>query len=151
VLVQVDIEYTVGRQIRTKRGVHIGRMPIMLRSNRCVLFGASESELIAKDECPLDPGGYFVVRGTEKVILIQEQLSKNRMLVELDNDGDVMASVTSSGTQHKTISKVKYKKGIFQLAHNAFDSKGVNLVIVLKAMGIESDQVPQPPIKCVCI
>ena len=30
-------------------------------------------------------GGYFVVRGSEKVILIQEQLSKNRMIVEPDN------------------------------------------------------------------
>ena len=29
-------------------------------------------------ECPHDPGGYFVVRGTEKVILIQEQMSRNR-------------------------------------------------------------------------
>ena len=137
----MDIEYTVGRQIRTKRGVHIGRMPIMLRSNRCVLHGASEAELIKRDECPLDPGGYFVVRGTEKVILIQEQLSKNRMLVELDGDGDVMATVTSSDTQRKTITKVKHKKGIFQLAHNAFDAKGVNIAVVLKAMGIESDQV----------
>ena len=29
-------------------------------------------------ECPIDPGGYFIVKGQEKVILIQEQLSKNR-------------------------------------------------------------------------
>ena len=36
---QVDIEYTVGRQIRTKRGVHIGRVPLMLGCNRCVLAG----------------------------------------------------------------------------------------------------------------
>ena len=89
----MDIEYTVGRQIRTKRGVHIGRVPIMLRSNRCVLAGAADAELVKHHECPLDPGGYFVVRGTEKVILIQEQLSKNRMLVELDPDGDVVATV----------------------------------------------------------
>lgn len=33
-------------------------------------------------ECPLDPGGYFVVKGTEKVILIQEQLSKNRIIID---------------------------------------------------------------------
>jgi len=39
------------------------------------------------DECPIDPGGYFITRGTEKVILIQEQLSKNRLLVELDRNG----------------------------------------------------------------
>ncbi len=36
-------------------------------------------------ECPLDPGGYFVVKGTEKVILVQEQLSKNRIIVEADS------------------------------------------------------------------
>lgn len=38
-------------------------------------------------ECPHDPGGYFIVRGAEKVILIQEQLSKNRIIVELDTKG----------------------------------------------------------------
>ena len=32
-------------------------------------------------------GGYFITRGTEKVILIQEQLSKNRMIVEVDRTG----------------------------------------------------------------
>jgi DNA-directed RNA polymerase III subunit RPC2 len=47
-------------------------------------------------ECPLDPGGYFVVKGTEKVILVQEQLSKNRIIVETDSvKGIVQASCTS--------------------------------------------------------
>jgi DNA-directed RNA polymerase III subunit RPC2 len=46
------------------------------------------------NECPLDPGGYFITRGTEKVILIQEQLSKNRMLVELDRNNLMMCHVT---------------------------------------------------------
>lgn len=45
------------------------------------------------NECPLDPGGYFVVRGTEKVILIQEQLSKNRIIVDVDRKGNVGCSV----------------------------------------------------------
>ena len=39
------------------------------------------------NECAYDPGGYFVTRGQEKVILIQEQLSKNRMIVEVDRTG----------------------------------------------------------------
>jgi DNA-directed RNA polymerase III subunit RPC2 len=43
--------------------------------------------MAALGECPLDPGGYFVIRGTEKVILIQEQLSKNRIIVEMDRTG----------------------------------------------------------------
>lgn len=47
------------------------------------------------NECPLDPGGYFIVNGAEKVILVQEQLSKNRVIVETDAKKDtVQASVT---------------------------------------------------------
>ena len=42
-------------------------MPIMLRSSNCVLTGKSHAELARLNECPHDPGGYFVVRGTEKV------------------------------------------------------------------------------------
>ena len=56
----------------------------MLRSNKCVLTGCSEAQLARMIECPLDPGGYFIVKGTEKVILVQEQLSKNRIIVETD-------------------------------------------------------------------
>ena len=68
----------------------------MLRSKKCVLTGKNESELARMSECPLDPGGYFVVKGTEKVILVQEQLSKNRIIVETDGvKGVVQASCTS--------------------------------------------------------
>jgi DNA-directed RNA polymerase III subunit RPC2 len=66
----------------------------MLRSNKCNLYNKTESELAKMNECPLDPGGYFITRGTEKVILIQEQLSKNRMLVELDRNNLMTCHVT---------------------------------------------------------
>ena len=46
------------------------------------------------EECPIDPGGYFIVKGNEKVILIQEQLSKNRIIIETDSKGNIGASVT---------------------------------------------------------
>jgi len=48
----------------------------MLRSQKCILHGKSEAELAALKECAYDPGGYFIIKGTEKVILMQEQLSK---------------------------------------------------------------------------
>lgn len=69
------------------------RMPIMLRSSKCVLYNKSPAQLASLNECPLDPGGYFIVRGTEKVILIQEQLSKNRIIVDVDRKGNVGCSV----------------------------------------------------------
>lgn len=93
--INVTIQYTKGNKRIVKDGITIGRLPIMLRSNKCVLTGKSDMELAKMTECPLDPGGYFVVKGTEKVILVQEQLSKNRILIETDaRKSLVMASVT---------------------------------------------------------
>jgi DNA-directed RNA polymerase III subunit RPC2 len=92
----VTIQYTRGKSIVKRPNVEIGRIPIMLRSGRCVLSGKDEKQLARMTECPLDPGGYFVVKGTEKVILVQEQLSKNRIIVETDPvKGVVQASCTS--------------------------------------------------------
>ena len=91
----VNIEYSRGKQIVRRRHVTIGRMPIMLRSSKCVLAGKTEGQMSTLSECPLDPGGYFIVNGTEKVILVQEQLSKNRVLVETDPKKEIVqASVT---------------------------------------------------------
>lgn len=93
--VYVNVKYSRGKIEVHSKGVKIGRIPIMLRSSKCVLTGKSNAELAAMTECPLDPGGYFVVKGTEKVILVQEQLSKNRIIVETDpKKGLVQASVT---------------------------------------------------------
>lgn len=93
--IQVDFEYVRGRQRVIKRGVSIGRIPVMLRSSKCVLANKSPVEMTVQNECPLDPGGYFIVNGTEKVILVQEQLSKNRIIVETDPKKEIVqASVT---------------------------------------------------------
>ena len=91
----VDVAYWRGvREVRRK-GMVIGRLPVMLRSSRCVLSDKAENDMGRLQECPLDPGGYFVVNGTEKVILVQEQISKNRVIVEKGTrHGIVQASVT---------------------------------------------------------
>lgn len=140
----VDIEYIeenhAQKAPREKRDVVIGRMPIMLRSRCCVLHGKDEAELARLGECPLDPGGYFVIKGTEKVVLIQEQLSKNRIIIDTDKKGNVNASVTSSteATKSKTVIKMENEKIYLQL--NIFTTPKIPIMVVLKAMGMESIQ-----------
>ncbi|KAL5976596.1 DNA-directed RNA polymerase III subunit 2 [Asimina triloba] len=95
--IKVDITYNNGTEKdQYQKGLTIGRMPIMLRSCRCVLSGRDEAELARLGECPLDPGGYFVVKGTEKVVLIQEQLSKNRIIIDTDKKGRLYLQVSTS-------------------------------------------------------
>ncbi|KAK9064381.1 hypothetical protein SSX86_015763 [Deinandra increscens subsp. villosa] len=139
--IYVNIEYRNGADspIMMKKDVVIGRMPIMLRSLSCVLHGKDEDELAKLGECPLDPGGYFVVKGNEKVILIQEQLSKNRIIIDKDKKGCIQASVMSSTTVKKTKTIIRMEKEKIYLYLNSFTSK-VPIMLVMKAMGMEADQ-----------
>jgi DNA-directed RNA polymerase III subunit RPC2 len=73
----------------------------MLKSRHCVLNDLDADGLTLKHECPHDPGGYFVIRGVEKVALMQEQLSKNRIIIEKDAAGTLQANVTSSTDDKK--------------------------------------------------
>nr|CAG8580948.1 7796_t:CDS:10 [Entrophospora candida] len=141
--IMVDVEYVRGKSRIIRRNTIIGKMPIMLRSSKCVLTGKTEAQLAKMYECPLDPGGYFIVKGTEKVILIQEQLSKNRIIVEGDKKGLVQAYVTSSTHERKSktyiVAKNDLKNDKITLKHNSI-SEEIPIVIVMKAMGIQSDK-----------
>nr|CAD7589432.1 unnamed protein product [Timema genevievae] len=137
--ITVDIEYTRGNQRVIRNNLLIGRMPIMLRSSNCVLSGKSQFELAKMNECPHDPGGYFVVKGQEKVILIQEQLSRNRMIVEEDRKGGIQCQVTSSTHEKKSRTNLIVKNGKYYLKHNTLQDD-VPIAIIFKAMGVESDQ-----------
>ncbi|KAF4400699.1 hypothetical protein G4B88_001254 [Cannabis sativa] len=142
--IKVDVEYIEGshhlKSKVEKNDVIIGRMPIMLRSCCCVLYGKDEAELAKLGECPLDPGGYFVIKGTEKVLLIQEQLSKNRIIIDTDKKGNVNASVTSSSEAVRSKTIIQMENGKLYLMLNQFSTKKIPIMVVMKAMGMQSDQ-----------
>ena len=77
----VDIEYTLSNQ-KILRKVEIGSMPMMLGASNCWLKDMTHEQLARVKECPYDPRGYFIIKGVEKVLLIQEQMSKNRIIIE---------------------------------------------------------------------
>jgi DNA-directed RNA polymerase III subunit RPC2 len=135
----VDIAYIRDKSKIVRRNVPLGRLPVMLKSSKCRLGGANNAEMELMNECPLDPGGYFIINGTEKVILIQEQLSKNRVIVEADEKNNIItASVTSSTHERKTKTSITFKKDRIALVHNVL-VEPAPIVIILKALGGLSD------------
>ncbi|RXG59274.1 hypothetical protein Avbf_06624 [Armadillidium vulgare] len=69
--ITVDVEYMRGDSLQFARDICIGRMPIMLKSSNCILSTCRTHKEMAKYlECPLDPGGYFIVKGQEKINLL---------------------------------------------------------------------------------
>ena len=71
----------------TYERVNIGDLPIMVKSDLCLLSRHTEDELIRLGEDPNEVGGYFIVNGSERVIVSLEDLAPNRVLVEIDNRG----------------------------------------------------------------
>ena len=85
----VDIVYTKdGQSHGTVSFPHtlLGSIPLMLHSDQCMLHAQGSKVLRALGECHMDPGGYFIVDGKEKVIISQERITTNRIFVSLLKD-----------------------------------------------------------------
>ncbi|KPM09624.1 DNA-directed RNA polymerase III subunit RPC2-like protein [Sarcoptes scabiei] len=135
----VDIEYTRGQEVLTQKNLLIGRMPIMLRSRNCVLNRKNCAEHFRLQECPLDPGGYFIINGSEKVILMQEQASKNRIF-SFKNDEEIVCEVTCIATEKKSRLFLNFnKKNQIVVKNNVFPKEGVPVYALFKAMSGLSD------------
>ncbi|KAJ3181120.1 DNA-dependent RNA polymerase II [Gaertneriomyces sp. JEL0708] len=66
--------------------VFIGKVPIMLRSAYCSLTGIdAQVGVQSVGECPYDQGGYFVINGSEKVLIAQERMATNHVYVFAKN------------------------------------------------------------------
>ena len=133
------MEYTKGDNIVKKNGVLIGRMPLMLGCSNCCLRNCSLKKLAEIRECPYDPRGYFIIKGVEKVVLIQEQMSKNRIIVEFDSKKNLTASVISDTHDTKSRTTITQKHSKFYMKHNSFENE-IPIFAIFKALGIQSEQ-----------
>jgi len=86
--IDINIKYVVRTGVglekietfhKTLPKIHIGKLPIMLRSNICVLSQYKHFENTQTGECKYDAGGYFIINGSEKIVLGQERAAENRV------------------------------------------------------------------------
>jgi DNA-directed RNA polymerase subunit B len=121
-----------------KDEVYIGEIPVMLKSDLCYLKGLSRDELIGKGEDPDEPGGYFIIKGSEKVLVSMEDIAPNRMIVSRDKRAvkpRVYATVFSvNGGFRAKVELERKNQGQFYISFPA-SPKNLNLFIVLKALG----------------
>jgi len=120
----------------------IGMLPIMIMSKVCNLAGLSRDEMIEFGEDPLDPGGYFVVNGSERVIMTLEDLSPNKILVEYNQRYDDFIEVAKVFSQRQGYrSLVIVERGRRSILEVSFPSVSgrLNFVTLARALGLETD------------
>lgn len=118
----------------------IGNIPIMLKSKACHLNGMGKEELIRRGEDPDDIGGYFIINGTEKVLINIEDLAPNNFLVEKGSaTSEFVGKIFSEKGSFKIPHTIERPKdGIFYLSFTRV--KKVPLILIIKALGILKDE-----------
>ena len=117
----------------------IGKMPIMLKSKYCHIMGKNQEELIKLGEDPYDPGGYFIINGTEKVIITVEDLAPNNFIVEKEKDGKCTGKIFAERGSYKiphTLEKSKTGQHFLSFTR----VKKAPIILVLKALGLVQDE-----------
>ena len=119
----------------------IGNIPIMLKSNWCHLNKLSREELIQHGEDSDEPGGYFIINGTEKVLITVEDLASNKLSIEENSTGPsafVGKLFSEYGSFKIPHTLERMKDGIFYLTFTRV--KRIPVIVVIKALGMLKDE-----------
>ncbi|MBE6525503.1 MAG: DNA-directed RNA polymerase subunit B [Candidatus Methanomethylophilaceae archaeon] len=155
----VSVDFTIiedGIEKSTET-VHVGDLPVMVKSRVCNLnkkvieeemdrsISDAEYEKILVDnkEDPRDPGGYFIIGGTERVLITLEDLAPNRVMVEYSEKYGSrveVAKVFSQKDGYRALTLVEKKKDGMVMVTVPVASSAIPLIALMKALGMESDQ-----------
>ena len=125
------------------RFLHIGDIPVMVKSDGCILRNFTEQKLIDHAEDPYDPGGYFVINGSERVIVGLEDLSYNKIIVDADKIGGkkvFKAKVYSSIVGYRAKLELVLKEDGLIVARIPGSPVDIPIITLVRALGLESDK-----------
>ena len=132
--------------------IHIGKLPIMLKSNICVLNQYKYVDSQHTGECKYDAGGHFIINGSEKTVLGQERAAENRVYcfnISKNNTKYAYSAEIKSVPDFKCISP-KQINLMISSKNNGFGcaivvqiprvKQPIPLFIVFRALGVISDK-----------
>lgn len=137
----IEISSHINGVQRESFRTQIGSIPIMLKSKYCHLYNLSKDELVEKGEDPDDPGGYFIVNGTEKALVKIEDLAANKFIVNESSSGVTKyeGKIFSERGSYKIPHLIeKLKDGMIYLTFTRV--KRIPIIIVVKALGLVKDE-----------
>jgi len=141
--------------------IYLGKFPIMLQSEFCVLHGLTPEIRHTMGECRSDVGGYFIIQGLEKTVIAQEKFADNMLWVRkgkdtVDDEGEVISATeylysADIRSVSENVSKPIRNLSVQILADSETSKKNivvnvpnvrkpVPLFILFRALGILSDK-----------
>jgi DNA-directed RNA polymerase II subunit RPB2 len=131
--------------------MYLGKFPVMVQSDFCILKGLNKDIRFQMGECRNDIGGYFIIDGKEKVIIPQEKFADNMLYIRKDSDDKYsysaeIRSVSENVSKPIRTLSVKIMAPSSSLPNNNIVvnvpnvRKPIPLFILFRALGIISDK-----------
>jgi DNA-directed RNA polymerase subunit B len=136
----VYVELTINFAGQTDSSeVEIGRIPVMVRSAVCNTFGNNRDQLRENYMDPLEPGGYFIINGNERVMVMSEDLAANQLFIEEGRLGLTLRIFSQRGSYRIPTTISETSEGILEVTFSRL--KNIPAIVMLKALGLvkESD------------
>lgn len=139
----LQMSVVVGEEEKEPQEAKIGQLPVMIKSDICNLTELTDEEMVKYGEDPLDPGGYFIVNGTERVVMTLEDLAPNKILTEYgERYGDMIevAKVFSQRRGYRALVVVERgRKSLLEVSFPSISGR-VNFITLMRALGVETDE-----------
>lgn len=123
----------------------ITKIPIMVQSSKCNLYHKTSEEKVSLGECKYDKGGYFIIKGKERVLVSQERMNYNIVYVFEQKPSQKFQMVAeirsmSEETRHSVFVQMKIynKKIVLQLP---YIQQEIPLGIVFRAYGFSLEEI----------
>lgn len=153
----VDVEFSYWENDEQKthnmtlEKIYLGKFPIMVQSNLCILNSLSPDVRFNMGECRNDYGGYFIIGGKEKAIIPQEKFADNMIYIKENKADDTYSfsceirSVSEDTSKPIRATKIRIVAPSATLSNKQIVvdipnvKKPMPLFIVMRALGVESD------------
>ena len=122
------------------------QIPIMLHSKGCLLSGKPTEFLESVGECPYDQGGYFIISGTEKILITHQEQAFNTLYIqnqEADPQITTYSSISCLSPETRQVRRVTFaivRKSEALHVGLPFVRKPIPVCILFRALGLESDE-----------
>jgi DNA-directed RNA polymerase II subunit RPB2 len=121
-------------------------LPVMLHSKLCLLHNKPATFLESVGECPYDQGGYFIIAGSEKILITHQEQAFNTLYIQ-NQDADpklsTYASISCLSPETRQIRRVTFvivRESESLHVGLPFVRKTIPVCVLFRALGIESDE-----------
>ena len=141
----------IQKRTQTLEKIYLGKFPIMVQSNFCILDGFPREMIYSLGECRNDPGGYFIIDGKEKTVIPQEKFGDNIMYIRKSKDEEFLYSAEIRSVSENVTKPIRTLSIKMVAPSKGFTFKNivvnvpnvrnpVPLFILFRALGVISDK-----------